>query len=162
MMKLQLSGKRNNYTPYRSLSSRTKQDGKGKGNGYSRTGGQASTRQKNRQQQPRPNRQISLRQGDNKAGSSNPTEGAPGEQVWVDNVETVAKAKTLSGRILLRSRSAYASTRNERKLSTVNNHGTIIRTGITCKKIPCYMRDSTSWWLIVENGKIFRSYVKHF
>ena len=22
-------------------------------------------------------------------------------------------------------------------------HGTIIRTGITCKKIPCYMRDST-------------------
>ena len=108
MMKLQLSGKRNSYTPYRSLSSRAKHGGKGKGNGYSRVGGQASTRQKNGQQQLRPNGQISLRQGDNKAGPSNPTEGAPGEQVWVDNVETLARAKTLRGRILLRSRSAYA------------------------------------------------------
>ena len=42
------------------------------------------------------------------------------------------------------------------------NHGTIIRTGITCKKIPCYMRDSACRWFIVENAKIFRSYVKHF
>ena len=42
------------------------------------------------------------------------------------------------------------------------DHGTIIRTGITCKKIPCYMRDSACRWLIVENAKIFRSYVKHF
>ena len=41
-------------------------------------------------------------------------------------------------------------------------HGTIIRTGITCKKIPCYMRDSACRWFIVENAKIFRSYVKHF
>ena len=41
-------------------------------------------------------------------------------------------------------------------------HGTIIRTGITCKKIPCYMRNSACRWLIVENAKIFRSYVKHF
>ena len=37
-----------------------------------------------------------------------------------------------------------------------------MRTGITCKKIPCYMRDSACRWLIVENAKIFRSYVKHF
>ena len=30
------------------------------------------------------------------------------------------------------------------KLKTVPlDHGTITRTGITCKKIPCYMRDST-------------------
>ena len=43
-----------------------------------------------------------------------------------------------------------------------SNHGTIIRTGITCKKIPCYMRDSAYRWFIVENAKIFRSYVKHF
>ena len=42
------------------------------------------------------------------------------------------------------------------------NHGTIIRTGTTCKKIPCYMRDSACRWLIVENAKIFRSYVKYF
>ena len=41
-------------------------------------------------------------------------------------------------------------------------HGTIIRTGITCKEIPCYMRNSASRWLIVENAKIFRSYLKYF
>ena len=41
-------------------------------------------------------------------------------------------------------------------------HRTIIRTGITCKKIPCYKRDSACRWLIVENTTIFRSYVKHF
>ena len=42
------------------------------------------------------------------------------------------------------------------------NHITIIRTGITCEKIPCYMRDSARKWFIVQNAKIFRSYVKHF
>ena len=41
-------------------------------------------------------------------------------------------------------------------------HGTIIRTGITCKKIPCYMHDSACRWFIIENAKIIRSYVKHF
>ena len=41
------------------------------------------------------------------------------------------------------------------------SHGTIIRTGITCKKIPFYMHDSACRWLMVENAKIFRSYVKH-
>ena len=35
-------------------------------------------------------------------------------------------------------------------------------TGITCKKIPCYMRDSACRWLVVENAKLFRSYVKYF
>ena len=50
---------------------------------------------KNRQQQPRPNGQIPSRQGDNKACPSNPTEGAPREQVWVDNVEAPARAKNL-------------------------------------------------------------------
>ena len=38
-------------------------------------------------------------------------------------------------------------------------HGTIIRTGITCKKIPCYMRNSACRWFIVKKAKIFRSYV---
>ena len=38
-------------------------------------------------------------------------------------------------------------------------HGTIIRTGVTCKKIPFYMRDSANRWIIVENTKIFQSYV---
>ena len=41
-------------------------------------------------------------------------------------------------------------------------HGTIIQRGITCKKIPCYMRDLAFRWFNVENAKIFRSYVKHF
>ena len=41
-------------------------------------------------------------------------------------------------------------------------HGTIIQTGITCKKILCYMCDSASRWPIVKNAKIFQSYVKHF
>ena len=41
-------------------------------------------------------------------------------------------------------------------------HGTIIRTGITCKKILCYMRDSACRWFIVKKAKIFQSYVKHF
>ena len=41
-------------------------------------------------------------------------------------------------------------------------HGTIIRTGITYKKIPRYMRDSAYRWFLVENAKIFSSYVKHF
>ena len=33
-------------------------------------------------------------------GSSNPTESAPGEKVWVDNVEAPVRAKALRGRIL--------------------------------------------------------------
>ena len=28
-------------------------------------------------------------------------------------------------------------------------------TGITCKKIPCYMRDSAYGWFIVKKAKIF-------
>ena len=47
-------------------------------------------------------------------------------------------------------------------LSDCLYHGTIIRTGITCKKIPCYMRDSTCRWCIVKKAKIFWSYVKDF
>ena len=34
-------------------------------------------------------------------------------------------------------------------------HGTIIRTGITCKKIPCYMRDLVCRWFIVKKVEIF-------
>ena len=41
-------------------------------------------------------------------------------------------------------------------------HRTAIRTGITCKKIPCYMHDSAYSWFIVQKAKIFLSYVKHF
>ena len=36
-------------------------------------------------------------------------------------------------------------------------HGTIIRTGITYKKMSCCMRDSASRWFIVEKAKIFLS-----
>ena len=42
-----------------------------------------------------------------------------------------------------------------------NNHekqkknNTIIRTRITCKKIPCSMRDSACRWFIVKKAKIF-------
>ena len=35
------------------------------------------------------------------------------------------------------------------------NHETIKRTGITCKKIPCYMCDSACRWFIVKKAKIF-------
>ena len=35
------------------------------------------------------------------------------------------------------------------------NYNTIIRTGIACTKVPCYMRNSACRWLIVENAKIF-------
>ena len=41
-------------------------------------------------------------------------------------------------------------------------HGTITRTGITCKKISWDMHDSACRWLIVQDVKIFRNYVKHF
>ena len=34
-------------------------------------------------------------------------------------------------------------------------YGTIVRTGITCTKIPCYMRDSSSRWFIVKKAIIF-------
>ena len=35
------------------------------------------------------------------------------------------------------------------------NHGTIIRTGITCEKIQCHIRDSTCRRFIVKKAKIF-------
>ena len=35
------------------------------------------------------------------------------------------------------------------------DHGSIIRTGITCKKIPCHMRDLACRWFIVKKAKIF-------
>ena len=40
-------------------------------------------------------------------------------------------------------------------------HGTKIRGETTCKKIRYCMGDSSCRWLIVENAKIFRSYVKN-
>ena len=42
------------------------------------------------------------------------------------------------------------------------NYGAIIRTKITCKKIPCYIHDLTCRWRIVESTKIFVSFLKHF
>ena len=42
------------------------------------------------------------------------------------------------------------------------NHGTIIQTGISCKRGFCYMRNSACRWLIVKNAKIFQIYVKDF
>ena len=48
------------------------------------------------------------------------------------------------------------------KKSNIMLHGNIIGTGITCKKIHCYIHGPVCRWLIVENAKIFRSYVKHF
>ena len=42
------------------------------------------------------------------------------------------------------------------------DHGTIIRTEVTRKKILCYMRDSACGWYIVKKAKIFQSYVKYF
>ena len=45
---------------------------------------------------------------------------------------------------------------------TYKHETTIIRVKITCKKIRCYIRNSACRWFIVENAKIFQSYVKHF
>ena len=44
----------------------------------------------------------------------------------------------------------------------LSNHGPTIQSGITCKEIPFYMRDSACRWFIVKKGKIFWGYVKHF
>ena len=41
-------------------------------------------------------------------------------------------------------------------------HETIKRTGITCKKIPCYMRDSTCRWFIVKKLKYSEVMLKIF
>ena len=35
----------------------------------------------------------------------------------------------------------------------MSDHGTIIRTGITCKKIPCYMCGSACRWLLSNKLK---------
>ena len=40
-------------------------------------------------------------------------------------------------------------------LMTDYKHGTIIGIGITCKKIPCYMRDSACRWFIIKKLKYF-------
>ena len=49
-----------------------------------------------------------------------------------------------------------------KKKKSRSNRETIRQTGVICNKISCYMRDSACRWLIVENAKIFRSYVKIF
>ena len=46
------------------------------------------------------------------------------------------------------------------KQSICFNHGTKIQTGITCRKIPCYMRDSARRWLIVHHFLILASMIK--
>ena len=96
-MKLQLSGNRNNYTPYGGLSPLAKQDGKGRGNWYSQGGDQVSTRQKKGSSNQNQTKKISPRQGDNNVGPSSLRKGEPGKQVWVDNVEALASAKNLRG-----------------------------------------------------------------
>ena len=40
-----------------------------------------------------------------------------------------------------------------------NYHGTIIRTGITCKKILCYRCDSACRWFIFEFSLVWRNVV---
>ena len=47
-------------------------------------------------------------------------------------------------------------------LSLFSKHGTKIRTGITRKRVTCYMRYSACSWCIVKNAKIFWSYVEQF
>ena len=42
-----------------------------------------------------------------------------------------------------------------KKVVSKNEHGAIIRRGVTCKKVHCYMRDSTCSCSIVEKGMIF-------
>ena len=49
-------------------------------------------------------------------------------------------------------------TDNGKTSLTMGNNGTIIQTGIACKKISRYMRNSACRWLIVENAEIFLKY----
>ena len=58
----------------------------------------------------------------------------------------------LRQRLDLRSSNKHVALQN---LSIYYTHGTIIRTGITCKKIPCYMLNSACRWFIVKKAKIF-------
>ena len=47
-------------------------------------------------------------------------------------------------------------------ITSYSNHETVIRTGIICKKIFGTMRNLACEQRIVENAKIFGSFVKHF
>ena len=49
----------------------------------------------------------------------------------------------------------FAITKFTASYEYISHHGTIIPTGITCKKIPCYMGDSACRWFIVKKAKIF-------
>ena len=42
-----------------------------------------------------------------------------------------------------------------REARIILQHGNIIRTGATCKKINCYMRDSAWRWFTVKEVKIY-------
>ena len=54
------------------------------------------------------------------------------------------------------SKSALTTNTHVKLSSWVNlTYGTIMRTGITCKKIPFYMGDSACRWFIVKKAKIF-------
>ena len=46
-------------------------------------------------------------------------------------------------------------------ITDTSHHETIIQTGIICKKILCYMRDSVCRPFTVKKAKIFWSCVKH-
>ena len=69
-----------------------------------------------------------------------------------------AKDETVTGRFLRKE----VLLKHFQLYSLQMQHETIIRTGITCTKIFCYMRNSACRWRTVENAKIFRSYVKNF
>ena len=47
-------------------------------------------------------------------------------------------------------------------LQSLRRINLLLTLGIACKKISCYMRDSACSWLVVENTKIFQSFVKYF
>ena len=85
--------------------------------------------------------------------------------MYVENMARSSRPEVLCKKGVLRNFTKFTGKHLYRSLffnKVVIGHGTIIRTGITCKKITCYMRDSACRWLIVENAKIFQSYVKHF
>ena len=66
-------------------------------------------------------------------------------------------------KVFLSWRKAYPrNVENTFNLYTLWNHETMIKTEIKCKEISCYMRKSACRWRIVENPKLFWSYVKHF
>ena len=64
--------------------------------------------------------------------------------------------------VLMRIKDKIIEKRKKVLIKHILNHGAIILTRITCKRIPYCMHDSACRWRIAENVKTFVGYVKNF